>query len=563
MVGYLIQIVSGIGLIIIANAKAHIFELSKSPLKKQNTFKKILLLFLFLVFACLLLYKVEEIPVAYNVDEAGMAYDALSLLNYGVDRYLYHNPVYFINFGGGQNALYTYLAMLSIKAFGYSILSVRLPAVLLSLIAAVCFTLIIQNEYGYDASVISMALFCILPFSIMHSRWALESYLLFPMTIISVCCFYFAIATGKKSLFFLTGVLLGITLYSYAISYIFIPLFLGSVLIYLMLLKKIRLTHIIFLGIPLFFLAIPLLLMVAVNNGLIDEIRTPFLSVPKMLENRYNDIGFQYFFSHFQFNKNNIIYKILFNDQLPYNSIPKFGTLYYISLPIIIYGFVISLKAGIRSFYEKSFSFAFMIVLIFFSALLTSLMVYTINVNRACEIYFPLIFFLCIGLVIIYRNSKPVFILTGCVYCFLFGTFIHYYFTDFSQASMKNFGISSITDLNEALIFAESLEREDKSIYVTGKSEPYISTLLATGTDPYTFAATKTLEGLYVSGFEHYHFMRYLWWQGIPHDYIYIFRDPDDIPWTMDLTGLERRQFGTVAVYYDANGLDRSEQSVY
>ena len=65
-----------------------------------------------LILSCALVflftYGLGSIPNGLHVDEAGMAYDALNLSFYNVDRFLYHNPVYFINFGGGQNALYTH-----------------------------------------------------------------------------------------------------------------------------------------------------------------------------------------------------------------------------------------------------------------------------------------------------------------------------------------------------------------------------------------------------------------------------------------------------------------------
>ena len=59
-------------------------------------------------------YRLGEVPRGVHVDEAGMTYDAYCIANYGVDRFLKHLPVYFINFGGGQNALYTYLAAIVI-----------------------------------------------------------------------------------------------------------------------------------------------------------------------------------------------------------------------------------------------------------------------------------------------------------------------------------------------------------------------------------------------------------------------------------------------------------------
>ena len=41
----------------------------------------------------------NEVPFGLHVDEAGMAYDAFSFANWGVDRYLNSYPVYLINYG--------------------------------------------------------------------------------------------------------------------------------------------------------------------------------------------------------------------------------------------------------------------------------------------------------------------------------------------------------------------------------------------------------------------------------------------------------------------------------
>ena len=80
----------------------------------QKYFQKIkwntVIFVLIISIACFVrIYKIEEIPAGIHVDEAGMAYDAFCISIFGVDRALNHLPVYFINFGGGQSALYTYI----------------------------------------------------------------------------------------------------------------------------------------------------------------------------------------------------------------------------------------------------------------------------------------------------------------------------------------------------------------------------------------------------------------------------------------------------------------------
>ena len=61
-------------------------------------------------------FALGRVPMAWHPDEAGSAYDAWCIANYGVDRYRNSYPVLFFNFGvGGQSALYTYMASIFIK----------------------------------------------------------------------------------------------------------------------------------------------------------------------------------------------------------------------------------------------------------------------------------------------------------------------------------------------------------------------------------------------------------------------------------------------------------------
>ena len=78
------------------------------------------------------LFLLNDVPYGLHVDEAGMAYDAYSLAHFGVDRYLNSYPIYLINFGGGQSALYAYSVAFLLKFFDYSTFIIRLPGVILS-----------------------------------------------------------------------------------------------------------------------------------------------------------------------------------------------------------------------------------------------------------------------------------------------------------------------------------------------------------------------------------------------------------------------------------------------
>ena len=87
--------------------------------KKQIDKYTIILIIIMLIGIATRIIGLGKIPIGINVDEAGTMYDAYTIANYGTDRFGNTYPVYMINYGGGQSALYTYLAALLIKIFGF------------------------------------------------------------------------------------------------------------------------------------------------------------------------------------------------------------------------------------------------------------------------------------------------------------------------------------------------------------------------------------------------------------------------------------------------------------
>ena len=103
-------------------------------MKQKNFLQYAWLIVCVLVIGFMHLYRLVDVPYGLNVDEAGAAYDALCIARFGVDRYLNSWPVYFVNFGDGQNALYIYMLALSFKIFGLSKWAIRIPMVLASFV---------------------------------------------------------------------------------------------------------------------------------------------------------------------------------------------------------------------------------------------------------------------------------------------------------------------------------------------------------------------------------------------------------------------------------------------
>ena len=506
----------------------------------------LILFTLFFAFAFLLFYKVSEIPAPYHVDEAGMVYDAVSLAKYHCDRFLYKFPVYFINYGGGQNALYTWLAAAAIKVFGYSVAAVRLPAILLSLISALIFTFSIRALFGNNASVAAMTAFCFLPFSIMHSRWGLESYLLFPMLVIAFCCFVIAVKSGRKAWFLLSGVLFGITLYSYAVSYIILPLFLGSMVIYLLRIRKMNWKQLICLAFPLALLAVPLLLMLAVNNGMIDEIKTRFISVPRLDSYRGSEFSLKNIIANLRFDENNLFYSIFVRDRLIYNEIPSFGSVYYFNIPFIIYGFILTVKQALGAMREKRFTMNVAVLFLFVSVFAVILLLPYANVNRACALFFPLIYFLTAGICEILRKWKTAaFLYWGL--CFLMVlSFVCCYFADFPKDLANELSVTSVDDLKNALDFAEERNTGEAPVTIYGLSNPYIYTILVKDIDPFTFNDKKVMNGSGIEAVGNYQF----YVRDVSPERVYLFRTNGWVPEEIRQQDFNLKEFGTVTVYY-------------
>ena len=81
-----------IGIIYKERKKSEIInKISDKIITFFNKYYKILIGLLFVLTFFTSFFKIGEVPYGMHVDEAGMAYDALSISRYGVDRYLGEN----------------------------------------------------------------------------------------------------------------------------------------------------------------------------------------------------------------------------------------------------------------------------------------------------------------------------------------------------------------------------------------------------------------------------------------------------------------------------------------
>ncbi len=428
-------------------------------------------------------YKITTILNGLHVDEAGMAYDAFTLANYGVDRYLNSFPVYMINFGGGQSALYTYLAALIVKVVGLNVLAIRLPGILLSLLAIVFGFIAIRKSHGFKWGLLFAILMIICPWHVMQSRFGLDCNLLSSLLTIAISALYLS---KKWWHYLITGILFGLTLYTYALAYLIVPIFLFLSLLYLLYIRKINFKNILILGIPLFLLALPLILMLLVNMGYLEQINVFNITIPKLFSYRGGEINFNNIFGNLLQAKN-----VFIADGLVYNSLHEVGTIYIFALPLTLLGLIITIKETYQSLKEKKLNLSVFFLFLFIANLI--LMALTpLNVNRANSIYIALLYFVFMAIKYLYYKFKTGFWIVIILYLVMALAFFNFYYYDYNNVykDIPFVGKDTVEVLKYALD-----KKEDQDLYLhLDVHQPWIYILYANEESPYDFNASKKEE---------------------------------------------------------------------
>lgn len=369
---------------------------------------QLLVAVLFCVAAFMHLYKIGEIPYGVNVDECGMAYDAYCLNKFGVDRYLKSYPVYLTNFGGGQSALYAYLYAFILNFTDVSVFSMRLPAIILYTISIVCvYKSMFYIDYSGKKSRWMLFLMVISPVYILLFRIGMDCNLMLAMTGIFFYTLFRALARQRKRDYVLAGLVTGILLYSYAISYVVVPLFL--LLIILIMIYKGKLTkNSFYFIIPLAILAFPLLLVQYINIFDLEEMHIGKMTITKLWTYRSGEIKLT------NINGKSIvdcIKTIFLYDYFSYNSIPKFGNIYYVGIPFAIIGLVKSFAVLLKN---RDDIYTAIYVLWFLIYFLIGCML-SPNVGRLNGIYISVVFFEMEGIITLLKWFKS----NICKYCII------------------------------------------------------------------------------------------------------------------------------------------------
>lgn len=478
-------------------------------LVKTNT--TLIMVILFIAFLITRLFNLNEVPFGLHVDEAGMAYDAFALANYGVDRYLNAYPVYLINFGDGQSALYAYMSMVLIKLFGLSIYSIRLPGIIISIFAFfIGYKTVSEILHSKFYGVLFSFLFTVLPYFIMQSRFGLDCNLMMGMSSIVIYFIHKMIKEKSKNYYFLAGIFSGLILYTYALSYLVMPIFLLLTLIYMIWTKTIEYKYILYFIIPLTVLALPLILMVIVNSFNMSNMHFLGITIPKLPNYRGSGFTFSKIVENFKL----ITRSVFMHDQLTYNTFSQFYTMFKLSIPFVLIGIFYGTFELLKSLKSRLYSPMIIIWFFAFSVFAMGIVLEEqLNTNKMNGIFYSILVLLVIGIFAIeklikrYTKSqwiyKAFYALLVIVYIINFIGFAKYYYLEYKYDIYPQTLFSNT--FTEEINYVETLNLENKLVFtesnIDSNFQGHIFFLLSAQVSPFEYQLGKL-----PNGFNNYHF---------------------------------------------------------
>lgn len=431
-------------------------------------------------------WKFGGVPPGLNQDEASTAYDAFSLLRFGIDRNGFPFPVVLVSWGSGMYSLASLLAIPSIALLGLNVVSARLPTLIVAILTIIVF-FDICRRIDKHLGLIGAAVLAISPWHIMLSRWGLDSNF-FPAVLL-LAMWALVVALSRKRTPVLAPALFALSLYAYGTAYFVVPLFVLSVYVYLAVVRRLT-WRAAAIGLLAFgVVAAPVLTFIVINQYHLPSLFIGPFSIPQLPSTpRFSSFpifGQEHILQEMAANAQTLWHVLLSQDDgTLYNVLPGFGYAYFFGAPFILMGFLLCVQ---RVLSKRTFRIEALMLGLFFVSLLLGL-VMSANVNRINCIFLPLLFFLAVG---IHSLQRVPVAFAGVILAFLlsFGSFVDVYFTTFPESVAPTFFAS----------FGEAIDDASRSttgpICVTDNvNMPYIFVLFARQFDPRTFLRTAVYD---------------------------------------------------------------------
>ena len=278
-----------------------------------------------IVFLLTRLIQITVLPKGLHIDEVSMGYNTWALTYFGTDRYGVSMPIYFNNAGSGQSSLYVYLAVLVSKVIGYSVFSLRVVSVFFGALLLIFGVKAAYEMFGMKCALITAAVIDIMPLFLMSERWAFDCNAMLPMLVMFLYFYVKLIKTQKMKYAVAAGITFGVTMYSYILAVLMLPVFVVFAVIYSLIMKKIKIKHIGAIFFSGLIVSLPILLYLFVVVGVIPEFTIGPISFTNASAGRVDEIEWQGFsFKELM----RALYTLTSYDQYDFMADDKYGVFY-------------------------------------------------------------------------------------------------------------------------------------------------------------------------------------------------------------------------------------------
>jgi len=439
--------------------------------QKINKFSTIVFWIIITIGILVRIYHFPNAIAEMNIDEIMTAVNAKSIIERGITTDGLTFPVYLMAWGG-QSVVLLYSITIIMKIIGPSLLAVRLPMLLISIISMfVFYDLMKKLTKNKVVALIALSLVAISPWHMLQSIWSLDCNMFPHFLLIAIDIFYTGIVKKNKKMIYVSMIFFAITLYCYGVAIYFTPLFLFIMSIYVLKIKEVKLIDVVICVIIFSLVALPIVTMFAMNVLKIENnIHIGLVTIP-YYENlsRTKDIVFFAPDIMEQFIKNVIsTAKILIfqADESEWNASILFGTVYHVSIIFIIIGIITVFKNV-----KKEKTGYFMLLIWGAMSVLTGFIINEANVNRINSVWYVCIILTSIGIYRILqqiRNKKIFFYIVSFIYSILFISYILYFNTTYYQTIENSACFSKgycqaltyVKNLKETEIFYENVQND-------------------------------------------------------------------------------------------------------
>lgn len=378
------------------------------------------------------IWKFGIIPGGMNQDGAMAAVDAKALADYGTDRFGMFMPVHFTAWGYGQMSVFLSYCMIPfIKLFGVSAVTARLPILMASMAGLLGLWGIGRKLLGTSGGLILLAFATVNPWHFLQSRWALDCNM-FPHVFLLGLCFLLFGLEKKKFFLFFSMVFFACSMYCYGIAFYTVPLFLTVFGIYLILKKLVGWKDFFCCVFLYFVLSWPIYLTMMINAFGWKTIRTPFCTMAYFPESiRANDILFIGADKGARFweNLRSLVEVYRRGDNLPWNTVPGYGSVTACFLPFALLGLIRIAALFWREKDERKKAGYLSVLLFFGIANLSGCITARVNVNRVNLLFYALIFLTGAGMEFVWKYLKKFSWMITLGYLLISFLFLHTYFT--------------------------------------------------------------------------------------------------------------------------------------